>query len=305
MKKILITGGLGHIGSRICNFFLEKNYDVFCIDNFMTHRYISLKGLINKNNFKFSEVDVVKDKDELESIINKNNFDAIIHLAAITDAASSFDKKDKLLENNLNSTKNIVDICLKKNLRLIYPSSTSVYGSSEKIVDEENNDFLNPQSPYAECKLLEEEIILNSLKNNFYILRLGTIFGVSNGMRFHTAVNKFCFQVVTGVPITVWETAMDQFRPYLDLEDACRCSEFFIKNEKKFGIYNVNTLNLTVRELINEIKNHTKLLEIKYVNSKIMNQLSYFVSNKKIINCGFVFNGSLKKSISDTFNWFN
>lgn len=305
MKQILITGGLGHIGYRMCQYFLENNYKVHCIDNFMTQRFNSLKGLVKKDNFLFTECDVANDDKKLENITSQNKLDAVIHLAAITNAAASFDNKEELMKNNFDSTQKIVDICSSKNFTLIYPSSTSVYGSAEKIVDESKKEYLNPQSPYAESKLKEEELIQANMKDNYFILRLGTIFGASNGIRFHTAVNKFCYQAVLGLPITVWETAMDQHRPYLDINDACRCSEFLINNRKEFGIYNVNTYNLTVREIIDEIKKHAGSLEIQYVKNQIMNQLSYFVSNKKILETGFVFKGSLSKSISDTLNWFN
>ena len=62
------------------------------------------------------------------------------------------------------------------------------------------------------------------------ILRLGTIFGVSRGIRFHTAVNKFCLQSATNKPLTIWKTAMYQKRPYLDINDAIRCFSFIIKH---------------------------------------------------------------------------
>ena len=305
MKRILITGGLGHIGNRMCNYLLNNNYEVSCLDNFKTQRYISLKGLLNRENFSFTEIDIVNEIKKLKKIIDNNNYDALIHLAAITDATTSFENKTEIQRNNFYSTKNIVNICLENDLRLIYPSSTSVYGFSESIVDESDKKFLNPQSPYAETKLKEEKFIQDTLKENYFILRLGTIFGISNGIRFHTAVNKFCYQAALGLPITVWKTAMDQYRPYLDINDACRAADFFIHKCNPYGIYNVNTFNLTVRDIIEEIKIHKKSLDIIYVKTKIMNQLSYFVSNKKILKTGFVFKGSLSKSISDTLNWFN
>ncbi len=305
MKNILITGGLGHIGSRLCEYLLNNNFKIICLDNFMTQRYSSLKGLIKNVNFSFHEIDVAIDPKSLINVIESNNCDIIIHLAAKTNAVASFENKEELMNNNFNSTKYIVDICQTNGIRLIYPSSTSVYGSADKVVDETNKDHLNPQSPYAESKILEEDYIIKNLNQNYYILRLGTIFGVSNGMRFHTAVNKFCYQAVMGLPITVWETAIDQYRPYLEILDACRAIEFFIKNDKEHGVYNINSFNLTVREIIKEIENNTDKLEIKFVKNKIMNQLSYFVSNEKAINSGFKFRGSLKDSIADTFRWFN
>ena len=133
-------------------------------------------------------------------------------------------------------------------------------------------------------------------------MRLGTIFGPSAGMRFHTAVNKFCFQASLNQPITVWKTAMDQYRPYLALLDACRAINFFISEGNDGGVFNVLTKNYTVRDILDSINNFSEI-EIEFVESKIMNQLSYFVSNSKIKSLGFEFAGDLNKEIKETFNW--
>ena len=132
-------------------------------------------------------------------------------------------------------------------------------------------------------------------------LRFGTIFGISEGMRFHTAVNKFCWQAAMKEPITVWETAYNQKRPYLSLSDASRAIHHIIKNNLfEEGVYNILTCNQTVRDIVSIIKDNVENLEIKFVKSKIMNQLSYEVSNKKFTKTGFSFRGNLKKDISST-----
>ena len=92
---------------------------------------------------------------------------------------------------------------------------------------------------------------------NFVISRLGTIFGTSIGMRFHTAVNKFCWQAVLGEPLTVWKTALGQKRPYLGINDAVNSIKFFIEKDLFKGeIYNIVTSNCSVSEVIHAIKNH-------------------------------------------------
>jgi nucleoside-diphosphate-sugar epimerase len=83
------------------------------------------------------------------------------------------------------------------------------------------------------------------------ILRFGTIVGFSYGMRFHTAVNKFCYQASVGLPLSVWKTSMNQKRPYLGLTDACRSIEFFLKQKNFDGqTYNVLSKNLSVKDII-------------------------------------------------------
>ena len=112
--------------------------------------------------------------------------------------------------------------------------------------------------------------------------RFGTIFGVSPGMRFHTAVNKFCWQAAMGLPITVWSTAYEQKRPYLDLDDACNAIVHAIKKDLFDGeIFNVLTLNATVKEIVELIKEFVPDLKVEFVDSPIMNQLSYEVSTQK------------------------
>ena len=120
-------------------------------------------------------------------------------------------------------------------------------------------------------------------------------------MRFHTAVNKFCWQAVMQQPITVWRTAYDQKRPYLDLKDASNAFIHVIKNNIFDGeIYNVLTLNATVKQIVDSIKEFVPLLRIDFVDSKIMNQLSYEVSCEKFIKSGFQFKGNLNEGVSDT-----
>ena len=95
------------------------------------------------------------------------------------------------------STKKVVQYAKKYKVPLIFPSSTSVYGKMKDndTLEEYQTNKLFPQSPYAKIKLKEEKIIKANLKSGKYvIIRLGTIVGVSSGMRFHTAVNKFCYQ---------------------------------------------------------------------------------------------------------------
>lgn len=301
---VLITGCLGHIGSRFVRFLLKKKVSVIGIDNFLTNRYVSLRGVISNKNFQFIEADLSKiTYKDFSNLLKDKDFNVIIHLAAITNASDSFKIKDELFFNNLNITKLITKFCKIKSKQLIFASSTSVYGTSKNIVYENDKNALNPQSPYAECKKKEEEIIINSNLKYFQILRLGTIFGISPGMRFHTAVNKFCYQSSLRKPITVWRTALEQYRPYLDIKDACNVFYYFILHKQNNGIYNILTNNYKVSELLNSIRKYDKNIKIEFVNNKIMNQLSYFVSNDKIKDLNFKFKGNLNKSIEETINW--
>lgn len=298
--KILITGALGHIGSRLIRELPSQcnNTEIVMVDNLSTQRYCSLFDLPDNAHYSFIESDVktVNWADRLVDV------DAVVHLAALTDAAGTADKPELVHQNNFESTKLLADACLKNGVALIFPSSTSVYGSQAEQVDEKCED-LQPQSPYAGCKIKEENYIVNLCKQGLkgVICRLGTIYGVSPGMRFHTAVNKFCWQAAMDQPVTVWETALDQKRPYLALDDCCNAISWIIKNKIYNGeIYNIVSNNFTVRDVLDEITKHKPDLVIKLVQHKIMNQLSYEVLSKKFCETGFVFKGSLPKCIAET-----
>ena len=135
----------------------------------------------------------------------------------------------------------------------------------------------------------------------FVNCRLGTVFGISIGMRFHTAINKFCWQAAMGQPVTVWRTAYDQYRPYLDLLDAARAVAFILRNDLFDGqIYNVLTQNATVRQIVEVIREFVPALAVEFVDSPIMNQLSYEVSCERFVGRGFAFEGDLRRGIAET-----
>jgi nucleoside-diphosphate-sugar epimerase len=136
---------------------------------------------------------------------------------------------------------------------------------------------------------------------NVVIGRLGTIFGPSIGMRFHTAVNKFIWQAVMGEPLTVWRSALAQKRPYLDLEDAVRAIKFLLTNENVDGLlYNVVTTNATVGDIVDVIRNHIPRLQVQLTDARIMNQLSYEVCSDRLTKEGFAFCGDLSRGIGST-----
>jgi len=302
MKKIVITGALGHIGSQLIHSIKPNQFKkVILIDNLSTRRYCSLFNLPKNIPFQFIQDDICT------ADLNKyfKNIDIVIHLAAITDAASNTTNQKKVERVNFQGTKKVAQACIKNNCRLFLPSTTSVYGKQNAVVNETcPKKDLKPQSPYAASKLKSEEYLIRLGKRSeikFFIGRLGTIFGPSIGMRFHTAVNKFIWQACMGESITVWKTAMHQKRAYLDLNDAVRAIKFII-NKDLFNnqIYNLVTINTTVSEIISSIKKNISNLKIDYIDSEIMNQLTYTVENKKFKQTGFKFTGNLFREITKT-----
>jgi UDP-glucose 4-epimerase len=301
--RIVVTGALGHIGSYIVRDLVRQfpGSEIVMIDSMMTQRFASLFNLPAAGLYRFLEGDVT----ELEMRPVLKGAYAVIHLAAITDAAGSFDKAAQVEMNNYEATRKVAEACVDTGARMIALSSTSVYGSQKDVVSEDCSPHeLKPQSPYAMTKLKEEGLIsqLCATKGLRAIsCRFGTIFGASPGMRFHTAVNKFCWQAVMRKPLTVWRTAYDQTRPYLDLLDASRAISFILQKSLFNGrTYNVLTVNATVRRIVEMIREFVPGLEVSFVDSPIMNQLSYEVSCGRFEDEGFVFAGDLRRGIGET-----
>jgi nucleoside-diphosphate-sugar epimerase len=303
--KILITGGLGHIGSYLTRNLLKELpiSEITIVDSLQTQRFSSLFNMPLTPKIEFIEKKVA-DLNTTD-IMRNRAVDCVVHLAATTDASGNLDNSEALFKNNLGSTTAMTDLCGSLEIPLIFPSSTSVYGSQSDLVDESCVELV-PQSPYAECKLQEEALIGEAVRKGLKgtILRFGTIHGISEGMRFHTAVNRFCFQTANNVPLTVWKTALNQKRPYLSLVDANRAIGHVIQNSVYCGgIYNVLTNNHTVRDIIDAIELATgKKCEINFVDNAIMNQLSYEVSSKKFEATGFEFHGNLISDVSNTMS---
>ena len=303
--KIVVTGAIGHIGSYVIRDLVIQfpGAEIVMIDNMMTQRFPSLFNLPALGQYRFMDADVTT--MDLAPVLKDAH--VVIHLAAITDAAGSFDKAAQVEANNYQSTAKVANACLEAGVRLIALSSTSVYGTQNEVVAEDcTPEELKPQSPYAVTKLKEEELITQLCAEKglkAISCRFGTIFGASPGMRFHTAVNKFCCQAAMGLPITVWSTAYDQKRPYLDLFDASRAIAFIIRKDLFDGrIYNVLTHNAPVRQVVDTIREFVPDLQVTFVDNKIMNQLSYEVSCERFLSEGFVFAGELRRGIGETIS---
>ncbi len=303
--KIVITGALGHIGSRLIRELPSEfpGAEILMLDNLSTQRYCSLFNLPADGHYRFVETDILN--ANLTEFFHGAN--VVVHLAAITNAAGSFEIAEQVEQINLHGTEIVARACQEAGSRLIFLSTTSVYGSQSDLVDEDCPESdLQPQSPYAKSKL-DAENLLRTLGAtdglDFVILRLGTIFGASIGMRFHTAVNKFCWQASMGEPVTVWRTALHQKRPYLELGDAVQAIKFVMRrNLFDRQTYNVLTVNATVNDILRIISLHCPDLSIKYVDTKIMNQLSYEVANERFQLLGFEFHGRLEQGVAETLD---
>ena len=300
--KILITGGLGHIGS-----YLLENIDkikfikkIYIIDNLSTNRYCSLFNLPKTNKKIYFYQNDLSLKNALK---NFKKVDVVLNLASLTDAEGSLKIKNKIYRNNLGIFDNILRYCKKNSSKLIHISSTSVYGEQRGLVDE-NCKKLKPKSPYAEIKVKEENILKEN-KIRFVSYRFGTISGVSKGMRFHTAINKFCLYSVLGKPLPIWKSMMNKPRPYLSLRDAFKVIKFTIENNFfNNETFNILSENLTLKKIIGYFKKYKKTIKIKYEKSELVNQYSYRVSNEKFTRKALLLKSNIYHDIKFTLKMF-
>ena len=299
--NLLITGCCGHIGSYLADnvYKIKKIKKTILVDNIKSNRFCSLFNLNKNNKLRF----YLRDVNKKNSLNDFKNINYVIHCASMTNAEKSFGKEKEMYKNNIDCLRNVISFCKKNNSKLIHLSSTSVYGKQTDIVDENCEEkYLKPQSPYADIKLIEEKMLVkNSNKLNYNTFRFGTIAGVSKGIRFHTAVNKFCLNASINENIFVYKTALNQYRPYLSLHDAFKVFKFciekdFFKNE----IFNALSGNYTVNQILKKIRKYKKDIKVKLVNSAIMNQLSYHVSSKKLESNGLFLKGNIENDIKKT-----
>lgn len=299
--KIIVIGALGHIGSALIRnpILVEVCNEIVIIDNISTHRFGSLFNLPCGTKYTFLQGDAAV---HLTAPLAASA-EVVVHLAGITEPLASFSDPNWLYDNNLRITKHVADVCSLVRTPLIFVSTTSVYTSADALVNETCKD-LAPSSPYALCKLEEESYILDSLRDTGYVIfRLGTIFGVSLGMRFHTAVNKFCWQAAWGQPIEVWSTAMDQIRPYLAVSDATTTiTKTILERVYPGEIVNAVTCDATVRDVLAAISEFGCPINVDLVDSAVMNSLSFRTSTKKANDLGFEFKGNLQSGIFETLS---
>jgi nucleoside-diphosphate-sugar epimerase len=217
-------------------------------------------------------------------------------LAAITNAVTA--QKKAIQKTNIDETKTFIHQCLKSKCLFIFPSSTSVYGKSADTVYEDNSYFINPQSFYATAKYKIEQYISNNLKN-FLILRLGTVTGVSPGIRFETAINSFCYKAAFNQPLIIWKENYFQKRPYLSLYDLTTALYRLIEKSSYWNnTYNVVTQNTKLYDIIKYIQSIIPIKK-KFVHTPLLNQFSYIVSNDKLQSTNWQPQYSIEQCIRD------
>ncbi len=203
MKKILVTGGCGFIGSHLCEKLINYKYDVTILDNLSTGRLENIKNFRNK--LKFYKVDI-KNKKIIEKYFK--NIDIVFHLAALADIVPSIQNPKNYYESNVTGTFNVVSLCVKyKVKKIIYTASSSCYGISKTFPTGEL-EKLDPKYPYALTKLLGEQILMHwskVYKISAISLRLFNVYGPKSRTSgtYGALFGTFLAQKLSNKPFTV------------------------------------------------------------------------------------------------------
>ena len=288
---ILITGGCGYIGSKLIrDLASDRKFagsTIRVIDNMMRERYVAIMDLPPDGRFEFIEGDIRKDEDLKRAF---QDVDMVVDLAGITNAPLSFERKDLTFDVNVNGGRKVVDYALKASVKkLVYSSTASVYGPTTGVVNETYP--CKPISPYGESKLQGEKACLNASEQtglNATVLRLGTVFGYSIGMRFDTVVDRFTYLACIGMPLTIWESAQNEKRPYLHISDAADALTFALTQPGMKGeIYNVIGENASLNRITMAIGKEVHDVRIVITPTPNLNQVSYELDGSKIERIGF------------------
>ena len=298
-KKIVITGGLGYIGTELCKLYsgVSWHHKITVIDN----RFISERvNQIRNWNMEFIQGDIL-DKD----IIQKHfkDADVVHHLAGVTavprtksESSEAIDKKIK--EVGEIGTQNILDV-ISDNCKIIFPSTHVVYeGINEVKKDISENETTKPVLSYSSSKAVNENQLKNSGKN-YIILRLGSVYGYStDSMRIDIMPNLFSKIASQNGTLKLFAGGR-QIKSLVPLIDVARCFKFMEEKEEiSAETFNLTKDTLTVKEVAEVCKKHNPKITLKETNDEVPN-LGFSLSNKKLLNTGFEFLYNLNQNIKE------
>ena len=298
-KKIVITGGLGYIGTELCKLYsgVSWHHKIIVIDN----RFISERvNQIRNWNMEFIQGDIL-DKDLVKKYCV--NADVVHHLAGVTDvprtkSEASKSQDEKIKEVGEIGTQNILD-SINNKCKIIFPSTHVVYeGINEIKTDIKEDKEMKPVLSYSSSKAVNENQLKKSGKN-YVILRLGSVYGYStDSMRIDIMPNLFSKIASQDGTLKLFAGGR-QIKSLVPLIDVARCFKFMEeKNDIKSETYNLTKDTLTVKEVAEICKKHNPKITLRETNDEVPN-LGFSLSNKKLLSTGFKFLYNLDQNIKE------
>ena len=316
-KKIIITGGLGFIGSNLIKYFLKKNYFVINIDKISyASNFYNLNKYKSNKNYKFFKCDI-GNKLKINKILNQYKPVAIFNLAAETHVDRSIDGPENFIQSNIVGTFNLLEALKKyykknKKIKFIHISTDEVYGDKLKGRSKENDTY-KPSSPYAASKASSDHLVYSYLKT--YNLPL-IITNCSNnyGPNQHPEklIPKLIYNILNNLSLPIYGNGKNS-REWIFVDDHCEALFCVFKKGKIGETYNIgsgtNLNNIQIAKHLIEIAKKEipigKNVNIKYIKDRPGHDTRYAINSSKIKNkLLWKPKIKIKKGLQNTFKWY-
>ena len=317
MKKIIVTGGLGFIGSNLVKLLIKKNYFVINIDKVSyASNFYNTKDFSRKKNYKFIKLDI-NNKSKLKKIFNTYRPTAIFNLAAETHVDRSIDGPAEFIKSNIVGVFNLLEIFKEfskknKKTKLIHISTDEVYGDVLKGRSKENDTY-KPSSPYAASKASSDHLVysyVRTYKLNAMITNCSNNYGPNQHPE--KLIPKLIYNIINNKSLPIYGRGKNS-REWIFVDDHCEALFKVFRNGSKGEFYNIgsniniNNLDI-VKMLISIAKKKIKLgknVKIKFVKDRPGHDIRYALDSKKIFKkLKWKSKINLKKGLENTFNWY-
>ena len=317
MRNIIITGGLGFIGSNLSDFLLKKKYKVLIIDkaNYASNLY-NIKKFRNHKNYKFIKNDL-SDSKKIYKIINRYRPVCIFHLAAETHVDRSIDSPKNFIKSNIIATFNLLEAFRKysnknKKNKLIHVSTDEVYGDVLNGRSLENNSYM-PSSPYAASKASSNHLVFSYIKT-YNIPAIITNCSNNYGPNQHPEklIPKLIYNIINNISLPIYGKGINS-REWIYVKDHCEALLRVFYKGKIGEFYNIgsnkNLNNLQISKLLLQIaKKYIKIkskVRIKLVKDRPGHDLRYALNSSKIFkHLGWKSSTNIKDGLEKTFLWY-
>ena len=297
--KFVITGGAGFIGSHIAKHLVDKNHNVTVVDNLSRGRLANLSKI--KEQIEFKKIDIL-DFDSLKEVIS--NSDGVFHQAALTSVPESFTQKEKYHNVNVKGTENIFKLAKEFGKKVVYASSSSIYGNTTTIPIQENFEK-NPINPYGITKLDDEKLAekYHNLGVSIIGLRYFNVYGIGQTNDYAGVITKFIDQInLNKSPIIFGDGT--HTRDFISVEDVAKANLLSMESNTDFSFLNIGTgISTSIKTLAEVmIELSGKTLEISYDDlplGDVKESLADVSLAKKLINWNY--ETSLKNGLKKFF----
>ena len=245
--KILVTGGAGFVGSHITEYLVERGDSVTVLDNLNTGQAKNLSKVSNSVNFVNGDI---RDYKLLERLVNDS--DGVFHEAALASVQQSFKMQNEYFDVNVNGTENILKLAKEYGFKIVYASSSSVYGNPKSVPIKEDDDR-NPLNPYAKTKLEDELLAEKYSEMGVHVigLRYFNIFGRRQSKEYAGVIKLFLKKIQQNkAPIINGDGS--QTRDFVYVEDVVKANILAMDSNIKYKFLNVGTgFSISILDLAN------------------------------------------------------